>query len=417
MSSGRKVTSIIFLYATLLPLQAADPVEYYNIYRNTPRVALVKPEGSIRPLQESDAQQQTLSRLADDFRLEGSSFFRPAASTVSRVPVQGLIKRLYPDLKRVTRIRLSFKKRGQNFVSLTFTNEIEVPLWAESFEFWSLEHGQHHRFRIEYRDASGKHFFIDFGKTSHKGWYRFAKTIPQRIAKGEPFSRRYRKLWIVRLLILDDHAGRSRSALYHLANLGVSRVRRTLSNRLEHWRYRRMVDFSALVLPGLKRRVTGFKRLSLTTAQSPQRLSNRLGSDYLQVRGTASQTGIQRIRIRLPANLRTRICRSILLSVLGNAGKETIFVLVRSLDRKYYLIRLGVINFSGWRKLQVTVPRWITQKTHRLKEKRGLSLQELLILPHSERTVADVDLGLDTLAVVEDIGEELFLGIELTDLW
>ncbi|HOG64780.1 MAG TPA: hypothetical protein PLM00_01330 [Spirochaetota bacterium] len=399
----------------------ADPLQNYNIYTHTPRIRIVETERQIDSLWESDEQYRVVSFFSNDFRMKGSSFFIAEQSSNRMVASRGSLTRMYTNMSQVARIDLSFSRRGLNLVNLEFLHPIELPLWAESIEFWGHGHGIRHGYRVIYRDEAGQHYTLDFGTTRHYGWRRFSATIPLRADTSRPFSERYKKFFITALVVLDDNASRQKPTLLHLANLAVSRIRRTLFNQKEFWQFRRLVTFDAFTLPALATRFHGYTNVSvLTTRVTPSGLSKAAHPLFsgLEIRADWVPEGSHRAIVRFQTPLKANVCRKIILTVKGTRRHERLWVLVQNLTGSYYLLRAGQVDFDGWQKLSLDIPYWIIQQTGNITESRGLLIREILVEPAEPMMARDgLSLMFGSISVVEDMGDFQAPALEILEKW
>lgn len=411
--------ALVFL-AMALPL-AADPLQNYNLYSNTPRVRIVNTVRQLDSLWESDEQYRVISQFSNDFGLQGSSFFLPASSSNRLVASRGSLTRIFTNVSRVCRLDLAFSRRGLNLVSLVFATPIELPLWAESIEFWGHGHGIRHGYRVIYRDEAGQHHSLDFGTTSHYGWRRFSAAIPLRADLNRPFSERYRKLFLTSLVVLDDHASRSATTVLHLANLAVSRIRRTLANQKEFWQFRRLFSFDPFSLPAIATRFHGYTNIRVRAvrisppelAQAPHPLKSGLvlQADWLS-------QGMHRTILRFRTPLEARVCRHVILTVRGSQRHERLWILVQNTLGEHFLLRAGIVDFEGWHKISLEIPHWIIQKSANVTEKRGLYIRDILIEPAEPIIARDgLDLAFGSVSVVEDTEDFLAPALEILEKW
>jgi hypothetical protein len=390
-----------------------DPHLYYNLYADTPRVRIVPAQYEFHPVQDSDEQYLILSHFSNDFELRGSSFYDSDSSGARMVASRGSVSVLYSDIPQVARLDLAFTKRGLNTASLVFKEEIPIPIWAESIEFWGHGAGNRHGYRIVYRDEEGQHYTMDFGMTAHFGWQRFSAAIPIRVTELFNFAQRYRKLFITELIVLDDFAVGDRKSIIHVTNLAVSRIRRTLANQMEFWMYNNLLSFDSGTPPNIEVRALGYTnvRAGVEVAEEPE----LLGADppitsFFTVSADYLAQGLHRIILRFPQAFEINVCRKIVLSLRGEARGERISLLVRNAYDDYFLLRLGAVTYLGWHKITVDVPHWVIQRrqTTYYDDRRRLRLLELIIEPgeatplHTRRE--GIHLALGRFGVVEDMG-------------
>ena len=389
-----------------------DPHQYYNLYSNTPRIRIVPTAPELYPVQDSDEQYRILSHFSNDFVLLGSAFYDSAASGTRMVGSRGAVSVLYKDIPQVARLDLAYVQRGLNTASLTFKEEIAVPIWAESIEFWGHGAGNRHGYRLVYRDEEGQQYTMDFGMTAHYGWKRFAAAIPMRANSLLNFAQRYRKLFITELIVLDDYAVGARISIIHVTNLAVSRMRRTLENQAEFWMYTTSLAFDsgesnlevrALGYTNLRARVEADASPALRGADPPIANVFAVDADYLA-------WGLHRIILRFPQAIAARGCRKIILTLRGEGRGERISLFVRNAQDEYYLLRLGAVSYQGWQKISVDVPPWVVapRKQSPFDARHALNLLELIIEPGEDAPLhtqkEGIHLALGRFGVVEDRG-------------
>jgi len=137
----------------------------------------------------------------------------------------------------------------------------------------------------------------------------------------------------------------------------------------------------------------------------------------LRIFGSLKKEGFKKIIIRFPRPLKIKIARKIVLSVKGQGRGELLYLLTKNVQGKYFLIKAGHLNYKGWKKYYINIPKWIVQKSKNMAEKTGMSLIEMLIIPAKKHYIKKTDIGFDNLAVIEDEGLFYFSGMEMINLW
>ncbi len=393
----------------LLPFNTfSDPLKYYNLYRNTPRIRLIKDSIDIHSLKEHDTQYKIISNFNNDFKIEGSTFYEPKKSSFKRIKPSGSIKRTFPKLKKINRFKLKFKKRGLNRIDIIFKTPLRIPLWAESLEFWSHGYGKSHKFRLVYIDSDKREYSLDLRVKKYYGWKRFTANIALRSSQHLSFAERYRQIWLKKMVILDDLSNSKKYSLYHLANIGVSRIRRDLKNLNEQWRYRQVFDFDS-------NSNLSFKFFSYTNGQAT--LEQTPDKKYLQLKADPIKQGFKRIIIRFGKNLQINLTRYLVFHLKGSGAGEKIYFLLRNIDNKYFVIGTENIHYTGWKKLYLRIPRWVKQTSRALINKTGFELLQIMIEPPTNDSHKKLNLAFDSFGVVEDINDKFFMGIEMKDSW
>lgn len=385
----------LFLLFPVMPGTTSVTEPFFNLYRNTPRVRILGNETQRHALAEGDHQHAVLSSFAGDHALQGSSFFLREKTLAGEVPAAGKIALLFPEAKTVYRIEAAFSRRGLNRLELVFTKPLPVPDWAESLEFWAHEFQASRGYRLAYRDEAGQEFWIHFPKNRERGWQRYSGNILIRQDPDRPFAWRYRKLFVTRLVLLDDHAGKNRRTRYHLAALGASRIRRTWENRDEFWLHRQLLTFTAESRRDMDIRFTGFAGQQLQDGSGQ-------GMPVLRVAGTLSTAGERRLLVRLRKEVRIAVCRTLRLAVRGSSRGERLFLLISDVGKNYFLVDFGRLDFTGWRKLEAILPEWMRQEDARVVEARGIRIHELIVIPAPRQQEVALELG--PLSAVYDRG-------------
>jgi len=413
----------LLLFLLLLGGRAwGDPQQYYNLYTDTPRVRIVPAIRELDSLQETDEQYRILSWFSNDFVLKGSTFYDSGASEMRMAASRGSVSLLYPDIPQVARLDLAFTRRGLNTVQVTFKEEIEIPTWSESIEFWGHGIGIRHGYRLVYRDEEGQHYTMDFGVGAHYGWKRFAATIPLRLDEQLSHAQRYRRLFITELVILDDHAAGERRSCIHLTNLAVSRIRRTLDNQDDFWVYRplyafdqesvRLMQIRAFGYTNLRARAEEAEEPALASADPPIRSLLAVDADYIP-------QDLHRIVFRFPRELESldlEVCRKFVVTLRGENRGERAFLLIRNTLNEHFLLQLGELSYQGWQKITIETPPWVVQRTRSAHEKRSIRLVELIIESGNNPFSREgMHFALGRIGVVEDRGSFFIPDLEI--LW
>jgi hypothetical protein len=271
-------------------------------------------------------------------------------------------------------------------LELVFKKPLPVPDWAESLEFWAHEFQASRSYRLAYRDEAGREYWIYFPKNTTPGWQRYSGNLQVRQTPDRPFAWRYRKLFVTRLVLLDDHAGKKRRSVYHLAALGASRIRRTWNNRNEFWLYRQLFSFAPAARSDMEIRFTGFATNSIRDTEEGQMRGTALA-------GTINPSGERRLLIRIKKEVRIAICRTLRLAVRGSSRGERLYALISDVKKNYFLADFGKLDFTGWKKLEAILPEWMRQEDARVVEARGIRIHELHIIPAPRQQQLDLEFG------------------------
>ncbi|RME88358.1 MAG: endoflagellar filament sheath protein, partial [Candidatus Hydrogenedentota bacterium] len=72
--------------------------------------------------------------------------------------------------------------------------------------------------------------------------------------------------------------------------------------------------------------------------------------------------GFDRVEVKPPHELKIKgVVRQFSMWVLGRKYRHTLFIKLRDFTGKIHKLRVGRLDFLGWRKMTVTVPGWIPQ--------------------------------------------------------
>lgn len=143
------------------------------------------------------------------------------------------------------------------------------------------------------------------------------------------------------------------------------------------------------------------------------------GSNHvLGVKTYFKEKGYDRVEVKPPQEYSIRgIGRQFSVWALGRSFRHTLFVKVRDYTGRIHHLRLGRLDYLGWRKLTVTVPGWIPQSTRYALLDRNLRFVSLFVTSDYHEVQGEFYFYLDELTMKVDKTEMDYPGSEITDTW
>lgn len=109
--------------------------------------------------------------------------------------------------------------------------------------------------------------------------------------------------------------------------------------------------------------------------------------------------------------------RQFSLWVLGRKFRHTMYIKVRDYRGKTHKLRLGRLDFFGWRKLTVTVPGWLPQSTRYASLDKNLHFVSLFVESDVHEVGGSYYFYVDGLKTLVDRSEQQYPGSEIKDNW
>ena len=103
--------------------------------------------------------------------------------------------------------------------------------------------------------------------------------------------------------------------------------------------------------------------------------------------------------------------------VLGRRYRHTLSVKLRDYRGKLHKLRLGRLDFFGWRKMTVTVPGWLPQSTRFALIDKNLHFVSLYVTSDVHEVPGNFYFYVDNLKVLVDQSETDYPGSEIKDNW
>ena len=103
--------------------------------------------------------------------------------------------------------------------------------------------------------------------------------------------------------------------------------------------------------------------------------------------------------------------------VLGRKYRHTLNIKLRDYRGKLHLLRLGRLDFFGWRKLTVTIPGWLPQSSRYSMLDKNLHFVSLFVTSDVHEVPGTFYFYVDQLNVLVDKSEAEYPGSEVKDNW
>lgn len=103
--------------------------------------------------------------------------------------------------------------------------------------------------------------------------------------------------------------------------------------------------------------------------------------------------------------------------VLGRNYRHTMYLKVRDYRGTLHKIRLGRLDFFGWRKFTVAVPGWIPQSTRFALLDKNLQFLSIFVVSDVHEVGGEFYFYVDGLKALVDKSELVYPGSEIKDNW
>ncbi|MCB1321038.1 MAG: endoflagellar filament sheath protein [Leptospiraceae bacterium] len=103
--------------------------------------------------------------------------------------------------------------------------------------------------------------------------------------------------------------------------------------------------------------------------------------------------------------------------VLGRKFRHTLYLKLRDYRGRIHKLRMGRLDFFGWRKLTVTVPGWLPQSTRYSMLDKNLHFVSLFVESDVHEIGGTFYFYIDGLKALIDRSEQVYPGSEIRDNW
>lgn len=128
--------------------------------------------------------------------------------------------------------------------------------------------------------------------------------------------------------------------------------------------------------------------------------------------------GFDRVEVKPPHSyvLKGKV-RQFSIWVLGRNYRHTMYLKVRDYRGRFHKIRLGRLDFFGWRKFTVAVPGWIPQSTRFALLDKNLQFLSIFVVSDVHEVGGEFYFYVDGLKALVDKSELVYPGSEIKDNW
>ena len=128
--------------------------------------------------------------------------------------------------------------------------------------------------------------------------------------------------------------------------------------------------------------------------------------------------GVDRVVVKPPHEYVIKgILRHITVWTLGRNFRHTLYIRLRDFKGKIHQLKVGKLNFFGWRKMLLTVPGWLPQSTRYALMDKHLHFVSLVVQSDPHEVGGQFYVYFDDLRAKVDKTEETYPGAQIEDNW
>jgi len=152
---------------------------------------------------------------------------------------------------------------------------------------------------------------------------------------------------------------------------------------------------------------------AVNVSQDPDNPNHLLG-----VKTYFNDRGFDRVELKPPHEFVIKgKARQFSVWVLGRKYRHTLFIKLRDYRGRIHKLRLGRLDFFGWRKLTVTVPGWLPQSSRYSMLDKNLHFMSLFVVSDPHEAGGTFYFYVDNLKALIDRAEQNYPGSEIKDNW
>ncbi|MDH5719223.1 MAG: flagellar filament outer layer protein FlaA [Spirochaetia bacterium] len=138
----------------------------------------------------------------------------------------------------------------------------------------------------------------------------------------------------------------------------------------------------------------------------------------LGVKTFFNEKGFDRVIVKPPHEYIVKgIGRQVDVWALGRQFRHTLFVVLRDYRGRIHKLRLGRLDYLGWRKLSVTVPGWLPQSQRFALLDKNLHFVSLYVQSDQKEIGGDFYFYVDNLSMKVDKTDTDYPGSMIKDTW
>jgi len=159
--------------------------------------------------------------------------------------------------------------------------------------------------------------------------------------------------------------------------------------------------------------------------QNPGNLTDKETTDFVEgqnhvlgVKTYFVDRGFDRVEVKPPHEYIIQgIGKQVSVWVLGRQYRHTLYIKLRDYRGNIHKIRLGRLDFFGWRKMTVPVPGWVPQSTRFALYNKNLHFVSLFVVSDSHEVPGTFYFYVDNLFMKVDRSEMDYPGSLIKDTW
>jgi len=146
---------------------------------------------------------------------------------------------------------------------------------------------------------------------------------------------------------------------------------------------------------------------------------SKTGKNYvLGVKTYFCEAGFDRVEVSPPHEyILTGKPRQFSIWVLGRNFNHILFIKLKDYRGKVHKLRMGLLNFFGWRKLTITVPGWLPQSSRYELLHNRLHFVSMFVVAGNHEVYGEFYFYVDNLRYTTDRTQTTYPGSEIKDNW
>ena len=128
--------------------------------------------------------------------------------------------------------------------------------------------------------------------------------------------------------------------------------------------------------------------------------------------------GFDRVEVKPPHEYIVQgIARQMSVWALGRQFRHTLFVKLRDYRGELHQLRVGRLDFFGWRKMSITIPGWLPQSTRYALLDKNLHFVSLFTVSDKKEVPGQFYFYVDDLRMKIDKTDTDYPGSQIKDIW
>jgi hypothetical protein len=103
--------------------------------------------------------------------------------------------------------------------------------------------------------------------------------------------------------------------------------------------------------------------------------------------------------------------------VLGRKFRHNLYVKLRDYKGKIHKLKMGRLDFFGWRRMKVTIPGWLPQSSRYALLDKNLHFVSFFVTSDRFETPGTFYFYLDNFSIITDTADNQYDGSEILDTW